>query len=126
MPKLRDYLVERVLQEIPDSYLNGSEEKRIPSNANFRFDSVEGESLVMWLNMAGIAAGTGSACSSQSLRPSHVLLSLGLKPEQAHGSLRLVLDHTTTKEDIDYVVERLKKIIKKLRKISGDILEEFK
>jgi len=123
---LRDYLIEKVLKEIPDSYLNGSKEKRSPNNINFRFDNVEGESLVMLLDMEGIATSTGSACSSNTLKPSHVLLSLGLKPEQCHGSLRLTLGKDTTKEEIDYTIDKLKEAIFKLRSISGSVLKEFK
>jgi cysteine desulfurase len=123
--ELRDYLIEKVLKEIPDSYLNGSKEKRSPNNINFRFDNVEGESLVLALDQEGIASSTGSACSSGTLEPSHVLLALGLKPEQAHGSLRLTLGKNTTKEEIDYVIEKIKEVVEKLRKISGDVLKNY-
>lgn len=123
---LRDYLIKRVLKEIPDSYLNGSREKRSPANANFRFENVEGESLTLALDLCGIAASTGSACSSSILAPSHVLMSLGLKPEESHGSLRLSLGKYTKKEEIDYAVKKLKEIVGRFRKISGDVLEEFK
>lgn len=123
---LRNYLIKKVLQEIPKSYLNGSKEKRSPNNANFRFDNVEGEGLVLSLDMEGIAASTGSACSSGALSPSHVLLAIGLKPEQAHGSLRLTIGKYTTKKEIDYSVRRLKEIILRLRKISGKVLQEYK
>lgn len=123
--KLRDYFIDKVLKEIPDSYLNGSKEKRSPNNINFRFDNVEGESLVMLLDMKGIASSTGSACSSGTLEPSHVLLALGLKHEQAHGSLRLTLSKDTTKEELDYTVVKLKEIVERLRKISGNVLKEF-
>jgi cysteine desulfurase len=122
---LRNYLIERVLKEIPDSYINGSKEKRSPNNANFRFENVEGESITLMLNQEGIAAATGSACSSGTLEPSHVLMAIGLKPEKAHGSLRLTLGKNTTKEEIDYTVEKLKEIIEKLRKISGDVLKNY-
>lgn len=123
--KLRNYLIKKVLQEIPKSYLNGSLEKRSPNNANFRFDDVEGEGLILSLDMEGIAASTGSACSSGSLDPSHVLLALGLRHEQAHGSLRLTLGKHTTKQEIDYTVSRMKEVIKRLRKISGDVLKNY-
>ncbi|MCX6765875.1 MAG: cysteine desulfurase family protein [Candidatus Moranbacteria bacterium] len=123
---LRDYLIKRVLKEIPNSYLNGSWEKRLPNNANFRFDNVEGESIVLALDAVGIAASTGSACTSSTLEPSHVLMALGLRHEQAHGSLRLTLGKQTTKEEIDLTISGLKEIIKKLRTISGEILKEFK
>jgi cysteine desulfurase len=124
--RLKDYLIKRVLKEVPKSYLNGSIIERSPGNANFRFDDVEGESLILSLDIEGIAAATGSACSSGSLEPSHVLLSLGLKHEQAHGSLRLSIGKYTTKKEIDYTIKILKKEIKRLRKISGDVLKKFK
>jgi cysteine desulfurase len=124
--KLRDYLIKRVLEEIPGSYLNGSRIKRSPNNANFRFDDIEGEGLVLSLDFEGVASSTGSACSSGTLEPSHVLMALGLSHEQAHGSLRLTLGKDTTKEEIDYTVDKLKEAVKRLRKISGDVLEEFK
>ena len=124
--KLRDYLIEKVLTEIPGSYLNGHPKKRSPNNANFRFDNVEGESLLMFLDMDGICASTGSACSSGSLDPSHVLLALGLKHEQAHGSLRLTIGKHTTKEEIDFTVEKIKEAVEKLRRVSGNVLSEFK
>ncbi|HDH07625.1 MAG TPA: aminotransferase class V-fold PLP-dependent enzyme, partial [Candidatus Moranbacteria bacterium] len=123
--KLRDYLIKRVLDEVSHSHLNGSKAKRSPNNANFRFDDVEGDGLVLSLDMEGIAASTGSACSSGALEPSHVLLSLGLKPEQAHGSLRLTLGKYTTKKDVDTAIGKLKEIIKRLRKISGGVMKEF-
>jgi cysteine desulfurase len=124
--ELRDYLIGRILKEIPNSYLNGSKEKRSPNNANFRFDNIEGEGLLLSLDMEGIAASTGSACSSGSLDPSHVLLALGLKHEQAHGSLRITLGKHTTKEELDTLIEKTKGIVERLRKISGDVLSEFK
>lgn len=126
LKKIRDYLIKRVLKEIPKSYLNGSITKRSPANANFRFDNVEGEGIILSLDMAGIAASTGSACSTGTLEPSHVLMSLGLKPEQAHGSLRLTLGKNTTKKDIDYTIDKLKQVIERLRNISGNILSGFK
>lgn len=114
---LRDSLIRGVL-EIKDSYLNGHPAKRLPHNANFRFSYIEGESLVLNLDMKGIAASTGSACSSTSLEPSHVLLAIGLRPEEAHGSLRLTLGLGNTKEDVDYVVSVLPEIVDKLRAMS--------
>lgn len=123
--ELRDYCIEKVLERIPDSYLNGSKEKRSPNNINFRFDNVEGESLIMSLDMEGIAASTGSACSSGDLKPSYVLLSIGLKPEQAHGSLRLTLGKDTTKEEMDHVIDKLKEAVERLRNISGNVLKDF-
>lgn len=122
---LRNYLIKRILKEIPKAYLNGSLEKRLPNNANFRFDSVEGEGLILSLDMDGIAASTGSACSSGALEPSHVLLALGLKYEQAHSSLRLTIGKYTTQKEIDYTITKLKEVIKRLRQISGGILKEF-
>lgn len=124
--KLRDYLIKKVLKEIPKSYLNGDAIKRSPNNANFRFDNVEGEGLVLALDLEGIGTSTGSACSSGALEPSHVLLSLGLKHEQAHGSLRITIGKYTTKQEIDRTITVLKKIITRLRKISGDVLEDFR
>jgi len=124
--KLRDYTIKRILKEIPKSYLNGSKEKRSPNNANFRFDNVEGEGLILSLDLDGIAGSTGSACSSGALEPSHVLLSMGLRHEQAHGSLRITLGKHTTKKEIDIFITKLKEIVKRLRKISGNVLSEFK
>jgi cysteine desulfurase len=125
MIELRDYLINRVLKEVSDVSLNGSKKKRSPNNANFSFKNVEGESLILMLDAEGIAASTGSACSSGSLEPSHVLLSLGMKPEEAHGSLRLTLGKGTTKKDIDTTVKKIKKIVGELRKISGDVLGDY-
>lgn len=123
--KLRNYLIEKVLREIPNAKLNGSKIKRSPNNANFTFKYVEGEGLLLSLDMEGIACSTGSACSSGALSPSHVLLSIGLKPEQAHGSLRLTLSKYTTKQEIDTTVKKLKSIVDRLRKISGNVLGEY-
>lgn len=118
LKKLRDYLIERVLSEIPDSRLNGHRMQRLPGNANFSFDYIEGESLVMRMSALGIAASTGSACSSASLDPSHVLLAIGLKHETAHGSYRVTLGKATTRQDIDDTVEALKGVVKDLRDMS--------
>ncbi|MBU3895996.1 cysteine desulfurase [Patescibacteria group bacterium] len=115
--KLRDRLAKGVLR-IKGSYLNGHPKDRLANNAHFRFDFIEGESLVVQLDLAGIACSTGSACSSIKLEPSHVLLALGLKPEQAHGSLRVSLGKETTEKDIDYFLLVLPKIINQLRLIS--------
>ncbi len=123
--ELRDYLIKKVLKEIPGTRLNGSRSKRSPNNANFSFSDVEGESLLLYLDADGIAASTGSACSSGSLSPSHVLLALGLKPEQAHGSLRVSLGKYTTKKELVIFVTKLKKVLEKLRKVSGEILKEY-
>lgn len=115
--KLRDCLISGILK-IEESHLNGHPERRLPNNANFWFSYIEGESLVLQLDVKGIAASTGSACSSQSLEPSHVLLAIGLKPEQAHGSLRLTLGKQNTQEHVDRVLEELPPIVRKLREIS--------
>ena len=119
LTKLRDKLIKGVLEKIPDSHLNGHHQKRLSNNANFWFESVEGESIVIQLDLMGVAASTGSACSSAKLEPSHVLLAIGLKPQQAHGSLRLSLGRWTKESDIDYLLKVLPEIIKKLRRISG-------
>jgi len=115
--RLRDRLLKGVL-ETPGSWLNGHRTKRLPNNANFSFRHVEGESLVLYLDMKGIAASTGSACSSLKLEPSHVLRAIGLTPEEAHGSLRLTLGRATTAKDIETVLEIIPGEVEKLRKIS--------
>lgn len=117
MNKLRDALIKNIL-EIEESYLNGHPKKRLPNNAHFRFTAIEGESLNMMLNDVGIAAATGSACSSKKLQASHVLTSIGLTPELAHGSLRLTLGRKSTKEEVKYVCEIIPDIVDKLRKMS--------
>jgi len=117
LQKLRDKLIKNVLK-IKGSHRNGHVTKRLPNNANFRFDFIEGESLVMRLDLEGIACSTGSACSSISLEPSHVLLALGLKPEQAHGSLRVSLGRWTTEKDINKLIKILPRIVEQLRQIS--------
>lgn len=122
--ELRDYLIERVLTEIPYSRLNGERVKRLPGNANFCFRFIEGESLLILLDQKGICASSGSACTSGSLEPSHVLLALGLPHEIAHGSLRITLSEETTREEIDYTVEELKKIVERLRSMSP-LYEDF-
>ncbi|MCM1309348.1 MAG: cysteine desulfurase NifS [Butyrivibrio sp.] len=116
--KLRDHLIERVLKEIPYSRLNGDRVKRLPNNANFCFRFIEGESMLIKLDQNGICASSGSACTSGSLDPSHVLLAIGLPHEIAHGSLRLTLSEKTTMEDIDFTVDRLVEIIEYLRSMS--------
>ena len=122
--ELRNYLIKRVMDEIPYTKLNGHPETRLPNNANFSFRFVEGESLLIMLDMKGICGSSGSACTSGSLDPSHVLLAIGLPHEIAHGSLRLTLSEETTKEDIDYVVDSLKEIVGKLREMSP-LYEDF-
>ncbi len=116
--ELRDYLIDRVLAEIPYTRLNGDRAKRLPNNANFSFQFIEGESLLIMLDMAGICGSSGSACTSGSLDPSHVLLGIGLPHEIAHGSLRLTLGDENTKEELDYVIANLKEIVGKLRDMS--------
>ncbi|MBU4481026.1 cysteine desulfurase NifS [Patescibacteria group bacterium] len=116
--KMRDKLLKGVLEKIEDSHLNGEPQKRLPNNVNFWFSFVEGESIIIQLDLLGIAASTGSACSSEKLEPSHVLLAISLKPQEAHGSLRLSLGRWTKESDIDYVLKVLPKVIKDLRKIS--------
>ncbi len=122
--ELRDYFIRRVLDEVPYTRLNGDPEKRLPNNANFSFRFIEGESLLIMLDMKGIAGSSGSACTSGSLDPSHVLLAIGLPHEIAHGSLRLTLGADTTKEDLDYTLEQIKEIVAKLRNLSP-LYEDF-
>ncbi|MEE0753110.1 cysteine desulfurase NifS [Frisingicoccus sp.] len=122
--ELRDYLIGRILKEIPYTRLNGDSEKRLPNNANFSFQFIEGESLLIMLDMAGICGSSGSACTSGSLDPSHVLLAIGLPHEIAHGSLRLTLGEDNTKEEMDYVVEKVKGIVERLRSMSP-LYEDF-
>ena len=116
--KKRDRLINEILEKIPYSRLNGPREGRLPGNVNVSFEFIEGESLMLLLNEEGICASTGSACSSRSLEPSHVLLAIGLPHEQAHGSLRLSITHETTDEDIDYILEKLPPVVQRLRDMS--------
>ena len=116
--ELRDYLIDRLLAEIPYARLNGHREKRLPNNVNISFQFIEGESLLIMLDMAGICGSSGSACTSGSLDPSHVLLAIGLPHEIAHGSLRMTLGEENTKEDMDYVIDNLKRIVERLRSMS--------
>ena len=122
--ELRDYLIERVLKEVPYVKLNGDPVKRLPNNMNFSFRFIEGESLLIMLDMKGIAGSSGSACTSGSLDPSHVLLAIGLPHEIAHGSLRLTLGEDITKEDLDYTLEQIKEIVGRLRELSP-LYEDF-
>lgn len=122
--KMRDYLIEQVLEKIPYARLNGHKTNRLPNNANFCFRFIEGEGMLILLDQAGICASSGSACTSGSLDPSHVLLAIGLPHEIAHGSLRLTLSEETTKEEIDYTVDKLAEIIKRLRSMSP-LYEDF-
>lgn len=115
---LRDHLIERVMKEVPFVRLNGHPSKRLSNNANFAFQFIEGESLLIMLDMDGICGSSGSACTSGSLDPSHVLLAIGLPHEIAHGSLRLTLNEEITMEQIDFTVESIKKIVARLRAMS--------
>ena len=116
---LRNYLKDRIISEIPDTYVNGTMENRHPGNLNITFKYIEGESILLLLNQFGISVSTGSACSSTSLEPSHVLTALGVPVEMIHGTVRFTVGDFTTKEDIDYVVDNLKKIVARLREISS-------
>lgn len=121
---LRDYLIERIEKEIPYCRLNGDRVSRLPNNVNYSFQFVEGESLLIMLDMKGICASSGSACTSGSLDPSHVLLAIGLPHEIAHGSLRLTLSEENTREEMDYVVENIREIVARLRQMSP-LYEDF-
>ena len=115
---MRDRLIRGILEAIPDTRLNGHPTERLPNNVNVAFRYVEGESILLMLDALGVAASTGSACTSASLEPSHVLTSCGLPPEHAHGSLRLTLGHRNTEEDVEYILEVLPGVIERLRAIS--------
>jgi cysteine desulfurase len=117
LEKKRDRLIE-ALTKIPYSSLNGHPTNRLAGNVNIGFEFIEGESMLLWLDISGICASTGSACSSASLEPSHVLLATGVPHEKAHGSVRLSISHETTDEDIDYIIETLPPIVEKLRNMS--------
>ena len=122
--KLRNYLIGRIEKEIPYCRLNGDRVKRLPNNVNFSFRFIEGESLLIMLDGKGICASSGSACTSGSLDPSHVLLAIGLPHETAHGSLRMTLSEEVTEEELDYVVDNLKEIVVRLRRMSP-LYEDF-
>ena len=122
--ELRNHLIDRILAEIPYTRLNGDKDRRLPNNANFSFQFIEGESLLIMLDMAGICGSSGSACTSGSLDPSHVLLAIGLPHEIAHGSLRLTLGEDNTMEEMDYVVDKVKGIVERLRAMSP-LYEDF-
>lgn len=122
--EVRDYLINKIETEIPYCRLNGHRTLRLPNNVNFSFQFIEGESLLIMLDMEGICASSGSACTSGSLDPSHVLLAIGLPHEIAHGSLRLTISEETTKEDVDFVVEKIKEIVARLRSMSP-LYEDF-
>jgi cysteine desulfurase len=125
LTRLRDRLTKNLLK-IQDAYLNGHPSERMPNIANIRFSYIEGESLVLLLDDAGISASTGSACSSRTLEPSHVLLALGLKPELVHGSLRISLGKYNTEDDLDYIIRVTPKIVNKLREMSPVTPNDFK
>ena len=116
---LRNHLVERVLSEIPNTFVNGTMEHRHPGNANITFEYIEGEAILLLLNQAGISVSTGSACSSASLEPSHVLSALGVPVEMIHGTVRFTIGDMTTLEDVDYTVDTLKQVVGRLREISS-------
>ena len=118
MQLLRDKLIDDVLEKIPYTILNGHREKRLPGNANFSFRFVEGEALLLMLDLKGICASSGSACTSGSLDPSHVLLAIGLPHEIAHGSLRVSFGDENTLEDVEYIVHALSEILPRLRELS--------
>lgn len=122
--EIRDYAIDRILKEVPYCRLNGDRVKRLPNNINVCFRFVEGESMLIMLDQKGICGSSGSACTSGSLDPSHVLLAIGLPHEIAHGSLRMTLSEETTKEDMDYVVDNIKAIIERLRSMSP-LYEDF-
>jgi len=115
MKKLRDEMIRRVLSSVPDSHLNGHPSKRLCNNAHFRFDRIEGEAMVLKLDSRGVAASTGSACSSKSLEPSHVLLAMGLSHVEAHGSLRLTLSRFTTEREAAYAAKQVAPVVSELR-----------
>ncbi len=122
--ELRDYLMDRIMEEIPYTRINGDRTNRLPNNANFAFQFIEGESLLIMLDSKGICGSSGSACTSGSLDPSHVLLAIGLPHEIAHGSLRLTLSEENTKEEMDFVVDSIKEIVQRLRNMSP-LYEDF-
>ena len=122
--RMRDYMISRILEKVPYCRLNGHPTLRLPNNVNFSFQFIEGESLLIMLDMEGICASSGSACTSGSLDPSHVLLAIGLPHEIAHGSLRLTLNEEITEQDVDFVVEKIAQIVEKLRNMSP-LYEDF-
>jgi cysteine desulfurase len=114
---LRDMIIQRISQEVPDCVLNGHPTQRLPNNVNFSFENVEGEPILLGLDLAGIAASSGSACSSGSLEPSHVLLGLGQSAELARGSLRITLGKENTEEEVDYLLRELTELVQQLRQL---------
>ena len=119
LTELRDRLVALVLERVKDAWINGTMKRRLPGSLNFGFSYVEGESLLLFLDSKGIAVSTGSACSSHKLEPSHVLLSLGLQPEECHGSLRITMGRSNTTEEVDYVAECIVEAVERFRGISA-------
>lgn len=122
---VRDKLIERITGSMKESYLNGHPTRRTPYNANIRFNYIEGESIVLNLDAQGIQVATGSACASESLQPSHVLLAMGVKAEQAHGSLQFNLGRGSSEEDVDYIMEVLPPVVENLRKMSPMTPDDF-
>lgn len=118
LTELRAKLINQILEKIPYTRVNGSLDDRLPGNVNFSFEFIEGEGILLLLDMLGIAASSGSACTSGSLDPSHVLMAIGLPHEIAHGSLRLTIGDFTTEDDIDYIIEHLPAVIERLRSMS--------
>ncbi|OYV11346.1 MAG: cysteine desulfurase [Methanosaeta sp. ASO1] len=119
LTKLRDRLAALVLERVKEAWINGSMERRLPGSLNFGFSYVEGESLLLYLDSKGVAVSTGSACSSHKLEPSHVLLALGLKPEECHGSLRITMGRSNSREDVDYVADCIAEAVERFRGISA-------
>jgi cysteine desulfurase len=118
LTRVRDKLIKGLLESVPSSFLNGHPTQRLPNNANVRFSYIEGESLILSLDVLGVACSSGSACTSKTLEPSHVLIAIGLKHEDAHGSLVFTLGKQNSEEDAEYVVKALPDIVKRLRAIS--------
>jgi cysteine desulfurase len=123
---LRDLLIGGILKEVPESFLNGHPTKRLPNNANLRFSYIEGEAITLSLDEIGIQVSTGSACAAKTLEPSHVCLAMGLKHEEAHGTLAFTLGKDNNKEQVEYVLEHLPKVVAKLRKMSPITPKELK
>ncbi len=126
LTRLRDRLIRGLLDAVPESYLNGHPQRRLPNNANIRFSYIEGESIVLSLDNLGVQVGTGSACAAKTLEPSHALLACGLKHEEAHGSMVFTLGKDNNREQVDYVIEQLPGVVKKLRAMSPLTPEELR
>jgi len=119
LTKMRDYFVEQIIKTIPDARLNGHPLKRLPNNVNVSFSGIEGESAVLYLDAAGIACSTGSACNSTVQKPSHVILALGISKSDAHSAVRFTLGRGTTMKDLEYTLLHLQEVVMKLRAISA-------